>query len=91
MLLGLCQSQPAASLGSLVFRSITDVCFPEFFFKIRLFLLYAYKRFPCMLVCAPHMCLLGIELQMALSHPRWVQLLAAELSFQHLLYFYFFG
>lgn len=62
-----------------------------FFFLIRLFLLYAYKCFPCMHVCAPHLCLLGIELQMVLSHLRWVQLLAAELSFQHLLYFYFFG
>lgn len=52
-------------------------------------------------VCA-HVCLmpkevrksincLGIELQTVLSHLRWVQLLAAELSFQHLLYFYFFG
>lgn len=73
----------------------------SFFFKSCLFLLFAYKCFPCMHLCA-HVCLmpkevrksincLGIELQMVLSHLRWVQLLAAELSFQHLLYFYFFG
>lgn len=55
MLLGLCQSQPAASLGSLVFRSITDVCFPEFFLRFAYFYFMHISVFhACLYV--PHTC-----------------------------------